>query len=162
MIRNVQIDDAQQLAAIYNYYVLNSIVTFDNTPLLKEEFIDKIKNIAPRLPFMVFEENGEILGYCYANKWRLKPAYKNTVESTVYVKHDAHGKQIGTKLYTALLIKLKEQKIHVVIGGLSLPNDASIKLHENFGFKKVGHFSEVGLKFNRWVDVAFWQLKLDD
>jgi len=158
LIREVHIQDAQQLVDIYNYYVLNSVVTFDDIPFESSLFEDKIKTVASQFPFYVYEENDEILGYAYANKWRLKPAYKHTVESTVYLKHTAVGKQIGTKLYSHLLKELKKQNYHAIIGGVSLPNDVSIKLHENLGFKKVAHYNEVGLKFNKWVDVAFWQL----
>jgi len=158
LIRKVRIEDAQQLVDIYNYYVLNSVVTFDDIPFESSVFEERIKTIASLFPFFVYEENNEILGYAYANKWRLKPAYKHTVESTIYIKHTATGKQIGTNLYSYLLSELKKQNYHAIIGGLSLPNNGSIKLHENLGFKKVAHFKEVGLKFNKWVDVAFWQL----
>jgi len=158
LIRKVRIEDAQQLVDIYNYYVLNSIVTFDDIPFDHSFFEDKINTISSQYPFYIFEENNEILGYAYANKWRLKPAYKHTIETTIYLKPSATGKQIGTKLYTYLVSELKKQNYHAIIGGLSLPNDASIKLHENLGFKKVAHYNEVGRKFNKWVDVAFWQL----
>ena len=160
MIRRVQLKDAKQIVAIYNYYVLNSIVTFDKTPFAVSDFIARIETIQEKYPFIVFEENNNILGYAYANKWREKPAYKRTVESTVYVKHNIHNKGIGTKLYNTLLNELRANNFHTVVGGLSLPNDASIKLHENFGFKKVAHFKEVGFKFENWVDVGFWQLQL--
>lgn len=158
MIREVRIEDAQQLVDIYNYYVLNTVVTFDDVPFPVDAFKEKIENICKTYPFFVFEEDNKILGYAYANKWREKPAYKNTVESTVYLDHEAMGKQIGTKLYTELLKQLKAQNYHVVIGGLTLPNEASVKLHEKFGFKQVAHFKEVGLKFDKWLDVGFWQL----
>lgn len=158
MIRNVHINDAQQLVDIYNYYVSNTVVTFDDIPLPVDTFRHKIETIASQYPFLVFEENNKILGYAYAGKWREKPAYKNTVESTIYLHHDAVGKQIGSKLYTELLRLLKHQNYHVVIGGLALPNEASVKLHEKFGFVKVAHFKEVGLKFDTWLDVGFWQL----
>jgi L-amino acid N-acyltransferase YncA len=80
---------------------------------------------------------------------------------TVYLNNHAVGKQIGSKLYTKLLNQLKIQNYHVVIGGLTLPNEASVKLHEKFGFTQVAHFKEVGLKFDTWLDVGFWQLTLD-
>ena len=158
MIRAVTIEDAQELVDIYNYYVLNTIVTFDDVPFSVDAFKEKIESIYKAHPFLVFEEDNKILGYAYANKWREKPAYKHTVESTVYLHHEAQGKQIGTKLYTELLSLLKEQNHHVVIGGLTLPNEGSIMLHEKFGFIQVAHFKEVGLKFNKWLDVGFWQL----
>ncbi len=159
MIRPLSINDTEELLDIYNYYVLNSIVTFDDEALSLEAFKDKIARISVDYPFIVFEENDEILGYAYGSRWRPKPAYKHTVESTVYVKHDVLGKQVGTRLYTELLSQLKEQNYHVVLGGLTLPNDASVKLHEKFGFKQVAHFKEVGLKFDKWLDVGFWQLR---
>ncbi len=160
MIRKVQIEDAKQLLEIYNYYVENSIVTFDIEPLSLHGFIEKMVSINEVYPFLIYEENGEILGYAYGSRWRPKLAYKHTVESTVYVKHSVHGKQIGTQLYTELLRLFKEQKFHLVLGALTLPNEASIKLHEKFGFRQVTHFNEVGFKFNTWHDVGFWQIKL--
>lgn len=158
MIRPVRIEDAQQLVDIYNYYVLNTIVTFDDVPFTVTAFNEKIESIYKKFPFYVFEEDNKILGYAYASKWREKPAYKHTVESTVYLHHEALGKQIGSKLYTALLKELKTQNYHVIIGGLTLPNEVSVRLHEKFGFKQVAHFKEVGLKFDKWLDVGFWQL----
>ena len=161
MIRAFKISDTQQLLDIYNYYVLNSVVTFDITPLTFKTFSEKVTRINKDYPFLVFEEKNEILGYAYGSKWRPKPAYKHTIESTVYVKHSAHRKQIGTHLYKDLLDLLKQENYHVVLGGLTLPNEASIKLHEKFGFQQVAHFKEVGLKFDKWLDVGFWELKLN-
>lgn len=161
MIRVVTIEDANQLVDIYNYYVLNTIVTFDDVPFSVDSFKEKIETVSKAYPFIVFEEDNKILGYAYANKWREKPAYKHTVESTVYLHHEAQGKQIGSKLYAELLKQLKAQNYHVIIGGLTLPNETSVKLHEKFGFKQVAHFKEVGLKFNKWLDVGFWQLTLN-
>ena len=161
MIRKVHINDAKQMVDIYNYYVLNSVATFDDVPLATEAFEEKITTINAGFPFIVFTENENIIGYAYAGKWRYKPAYKQTAEITVYVKHDEHGKQIGTKLYVELLKQLKQQNFHTVIGGVTLPNEASVKLHEKFGFQKAAHFKAVGLKFNQWQDVGFWQLSLD-
>jgi len=161
MIRKVHIYDAKQLVEIYNYYVLNSVATFDDIPLLPKAFEEKITAINAGYPFLVFEEGSEIMGYAYAGKWRRKPAYKHTVEITIYIKHGEHGRQIGTKLYVELLSLLKSQNYHAIIGGLTLPNDACVKLHEHFGFKQVAHFKQVGLKFGKWQDVGFWQLILE-
>lgn len=161
IVRNVHINDAQQLVDIYNYYVLHTVTTFDDVPLQPNAFEEKITSINAGFPFIVFEQSGEILGYAYAGKWRLKPAYKNTVEITVYLKNGESGKQIGTKLYTELIKQLKAKRIHAVIGGMTLPNAASVRLHENFGFKHVAQFKEVGLKFGKWQDVGFWQLILN-
>ena len=158
MIRNVQIVDAQELLDIYNYYVVNTVVTFDLEPLSLDVFKEKITTVSADYPFLVYEENSEILGYAYGSKFRPKPAYNNTVESTVYLKHGYQGKQIGSKLYEELLYLLKQKNTHVVLGVLTLPNQASVKLHEKFNFEKVAHLKDAGLKFGEWQDVGFWQL----
>lgn len=160
MIRPVQVDDVQQLLNIYNYYVLNTAVTFDIEALSIENFRDKVNHINADYPYIVFEENNEILGYAYGSRFRPKPAYNYVVESTVYVKHTAHGKQIGTKLYAELLRLLKNTNLHTVLGVLTIPNEASIKLHDKFGFKQVAELKEVGLKFGKWQNIGIWQLKL--
>ncbi|MBD0823899.1 GNAT family N-acetyltransferase [Aestuariibaculum marinum] len=160
MIRPVNYADAQQLLNIYNYYVINTDVTFDLEPTSLKAFQEKLHSITKDYPFIVYEENGEILGYAYAGKFRERPAYNSTLESTVYVKHNQHGKQVGSKLYTELLSQLKQTDCRVVLGVLTLPNEASVKLHEKFGFEKVGHLKEVGFKFNTWLDVGIFELKL--
>lgn len=161
MIRDFKAKDTKQLLDIYNYYVLNTIVTFDIEPLTLKAFTKKLTRINKDYPCIVFEEKNEILGYAYGSKWRPKPAYKQTVEATVYLKNGEQGKQIGSRLYRKLLDLLELEGYHIVLGGLTLPNDASVKLHEKFGFKQVAHFKEVGRKFDTWLDVAFWQLKFN-
>lgn len=161
MIRDFKAKDTKQLLDIYNYYVLNTIVTFDIEPLTLKAFTEKLTRINKDYPCIVFEEKNEILGYAYGSKWRPKPAYKQTVEATVYLKNGEQGKQIGSRLYRKLLDLLELEGYHIVLGGLTLPNDASVKLHEKFGFKQVAHFKEVGRKFDTWLDVAFWQLKFN-
>jgi phosphinothricin acetyltransferase len=108
----------------------------------------------------VWEEDGAIAGYAYATEWKERSAYRFSVESTVYVAPGLAGRGIGTRLYEALLAELQRRKVHCVIGGISLPNDASVALHERLGFVKIGHFKEVGWKFDRWVDVGYWELVL--
>ena len=110
---------------------------------------------------IVFEDNNEILGFAYGSKFRPKPAYNYTVESTVYVKNGAHGKQIGSRLYTELLAQLKQRNFKSVLGVLTIPNPASVKLHEKFGFTQVAHLKEVGFKFDTWLDVGIFQLKIN-
>ena len=160
MIRTFQIKDTQQLLDIYNYYVINSVATFDDKALSIETFSEKITDINNNYPFIVFEEYNKILGYAYGSKFRPKPAYNKTAESTVYVKQGEHGNQIGTLLYKELLTLLKKENYHVILGVLTLPNEASVKLHEKFGFKQVADLKQVGFKFGKWQDVGFWQLNL--
>ena len=161
MIRKVTLEDAEQICEIYNYYIENTIVSFEETPVTPQVMASRIQDIIPSLPWIVYEEKSKIVGYAYASKWKGRCAYRYSVESTVYISPDAREKGIGSILYEALLKQLGQQDFHTTIGGISLPNEASIKLHEKFGFKKVAHFSEVGYKFNKWVDVGYWELKLD-
>ena len=162
MIRKVTLEDAGEISEIYNHYILNSIATFETIAIGVEEMQNRIRLVQQNFPWLVFESDGEILGYAYATEWRARRAYKRTVESTVYLRQDAFNKGIGTKLYKALLKELKKMKVHAVIGGISLPNDASVALHEKFKFEKVAHFKEVGFKFNKWIDVGYWELLFKD
>ncbi|KJD35895.1 phosphinothricin acetyltransferase [Tamlana sedimentorum] len=160
MIRPFKIEDIPQILDIYNYYVLNTTATFDLEVCQLEPFKEKLLGINANFPFFVFETDGEILGYAYASKFRERPAYNGTVETTVYVKQKVHGKQFGTTLYAKLITQLKKEKYHMVLGVLTIPNNASVKLHEKFGFKQVADLKEVGFKFGQWLNVGFWQLKL--
>ena len=160
MIRPLHKNDTQALLNIYNYYVMNTVATFDIEALNFEVFNEKIQSINAEYPFLVYEDDNTILGFAYASRFRPKPAYNFTVESTIYVDHKAHGKHIGSMLYNALIDELKNTDTHTVLGVLTIPNDASVKLHEKFGFKAVAHLKEVGLKFGKWHDVGIYQLKL--
>jgi len=161
MIRKAHIQDAPQLAKIYNYYIINTGVTFEEEPIDDKEMSNRIQDIIQKLPYLVYEEDGLILGYAYASPWKSRIGYRMTVESSIYLKQGSFGKRIGTRLYTKLIELLKEKKMHSVIGGIALPNDASIALHEKLGFKKVAQFEEVGVKFEKWIDVGYWELVLD-
>jgi len=157
MIRKATRNDAKEIAEIYNYYVVNSIATFAQESISETEMLLNIENA---ILWYVYVEEYAILGYAYASKWKQRSAYKFTVESSVYLKPNTFNKGIGTQLYTKLFQNLKSLKIHAIIGGMSLPNKASQALHEKFGFKKVAHFKEVGYKFNKWIDVGYWELLL--
>ena len=163
MIRLATKLDSARIVEIYNYYIANSIVTFEEDPITSDEMSDRITStLDDRLPWLVAEHDGQILGYAYASKWKGRCAYKYSVESTVYLNHHNQSKGLGSQLYEELLIELRIVNVHVVIGGISLPNKPSIGLHEKYGFEKVAHFKEVGYKFNKWVDVGYWQLTLSD
>jgi len=160
MIRNITLDDARAVGDIYNHYIENSIATFELEKIPVDEIIKRIKRVILKYPWIVYEENNQILGYAYADEWKVRKAYQHTVESTVYLRDETLGRGIGTKLYSHLIELLKSQDIHAVIGGISLPNEASIALHEKLGFEKIGQFREVGYKFDRWIDVGYWELIL--
>jgi phosphinothricin acetyltransferase len=108
----------------------------------------------------VHEDAGRVTGYAYATKWRVRSAYRFSAETSVYVEQGQGGKGIGKALYGALLEELRRREVHMAIGGIAQPNPASVALHESLGFKKIAHFSEVGRKFERWVDVGYWELRL--
>ena len=159
MIRPATLDDAPAIACIYNHYVLNTTVTFEEVSVSDADMAGRVDSVqSANLPWLVIEEAGEVLGYAYAGKWNARSAYKRTVESTIYLANAATGRGLGSRLYTALFDVLRAQGMHVVLGVIALPNDASVALHERFGFKQVGQFAEVGFKFNRWVDVGYWQM----
>lgn len=161
MIRKVKLEDADQIAEIYNYYILNSIATFEETPISGEDIKERINTITLKYPWIVYEDEGQVVGYAYAGEWRARNAYRFSVESSVYLKNGLEKKGIGSGLYQDLLNQLKEMNFHTVKGVLGLPNEPSIYLHEKFGFKKVAHFKDAGFKFGKWVDVGYWQLIID-
>ena len=158
MIRQVHLHDAVQIVEIYNYYILNEVATFEETIITAEEMNWRIEEVITNFPWLVYESENQILGYAYATKWKGRSAYRHSVEVSVYLKHGESGKGIGSQLYTTLFEQLKKMNMHAIMGGVSLPNEASVALHEKFGFKKVAHFKEVGFKFGKWVDVGYWQL----
>jgi phosphinothricin acetyltransferase len=153
--------DADAICVIYNHYVSNTAISFEEEPVSPGEMAKRVADVsAANLPWLVLHEGDTLAGYAYATKWRVRAAYRFAVESSVYLDPDYVGKGAGTMLYEALLAELLRRDLHLVIGGIAQPNEASVRLHERLGFQKVAHFSEVGLKFGRWVDVGYWQLKL--
>ncbi|CAI3805067.1 arsinothricin resistance N-acetyltransferase ArsN1 family B [Rheinheimera sp. MM224] len=158
MIRQATSADAAAIAAIYNHYVLNTSVTFEEQAVSTEQMAERIGLVqTDGLPWLVLEKNGEVLGYAYATKWRVRSAYRFSAECTVYVKEGLSGQGVGSQLYQQLLAELKALGIHLAIGGITLPNAQSVALHEKFGFEKCGHFQQVGFKFEQWRDVGYWQ-----
>jgi L-amino acid N-acyltransferase YncA len=162
MIRSVLDTDLDRVAEIYNHYILHTTVTFEEEPVTAREMASRAQDVqASSLPWLVAEEDDAVLGFAYATKWKVRAAYRHSVEITIYLDPKVKRRGIGSQLYTALFSNLKQQSKHAVIGGIALPNDESIALHEKFGMKKVAHFEQVGFKFNRWIDVAYWELVLD-
>ena len=156
-VRTAEIEDAAAIAEIYNFYVAESHSTFETEAVSESEMRRRVVEIIEKYPFLVSEENDEIVGYCYAARYKQREGYKHSVEVSVYVRDGASGKGIGAALYEQLFVALKSLDVHAVIAGIALPNEASIKLHEKFGFEKVAHFRAVGFKFGRWIDVGYWQ-----
>ena len=160
MIRSANAADAQAICSIYNHFILESSVTFEETAITPDEMAGRIDALAGRLPFLVAELDGAVAAYACAAPWKTRSAYRHTVESSVYVAPGFAGMGLGSRLYQALLQQLRERRVHAVLAGIALPNSASIGLHEAFGFVKVGQMREVGRKFGQWLDVGYWQLLL--
>jgi phosphinothricin acetyltransferase len=160
MIRAATPDDAAAIAAIYNHYIATTTISFEEQAVTAAEMAQRIRDICATLPWLVREDGGRIAGYAYATKWRVRSAYRFSAETSVYVEPGRGGQGIGSALYTALLAELRARGVHMAIGGIAQPNPASVALHERLGFVKVAHFSEVGRKFDRWIDVGYWELKL--
>jgi L-amino acid N-acyltransferase YncA len=160
-VRAANAADAAGVAAIYNHYVGQTVVTFEEEAVPAAEIARRMQDAAAAsLPWLTAEASGSIVGYAYAANWRVRHAYRFSVEVTAYIAPDHARRGIGSSLYTVLIAALRARGIHAAIGGIALPNDASIALHEKFGFRKVAHFEQVGFKFKHWIDVGYWQLIL--
>lgn len=160
MIRSVLPSDAGRIAEIYNYYIEKTIITFEEEPVTEDDILQRIEVITQKgFPFFAYIDDSDILmGYAYLSNWRSRSAYDITLETSVYIDSNQNSKGLGTILYSALIEEAKKIGVHSLIGGISLPNEISRKLHEKFGFELVGNFRECGKKFNRYIDVEFWQL----
>ena len=161
MIRAVTQADAAQICAIYNYYIETSVISFELTPVSVEQMVQRIEQIAAMgLPWLVAMDGTQIMGYAYATTWKTRFAYRFSVEITVYLAQQGTAKGVGSALYHALFEVLETKQVHAVVACIALPNPQSVALHEKFGMCKVGHFEEVGEKFDRWLDVGYWQVNL--
>ena len=153
--------DAAAIARIYNYYIRNTVITFEEEPVSTQAMAARVADVqSASLPWLVAETQGAIAGYAYATKWKVRSAYRYSVETSIYLENGSEGRGIGTRLYSELLSLLRAKGVHVAIGGAALPNEASVALHERLGFERVATFRQVGFKHDRWVDVAYWQLML--
>ena len=160
-VRPASAADAHALARIYNYYIENTVITFEEEPVSPQIMATRLAEIqSADLPWLVAELEGRVLGYAYASKWKVRSAYRYSVETTIYLEQGRERRGLGTRLYAELLTLLRARGIHVAIGGAALPNEASVGLHEKLGFERVATFRQVGFKHDRWVDVAYWQLLL--
>ncbi len=158
MIRSATVADAHAIANIYNRYIESSIVTFEEETIEATEMAGRIEKVlGGSLPWLVLEVDRQIAGYAYATGWRARRAYCFSVETSIYLAGEYRGQGFGTELYQRLVSDLVGCGAHVAIGGIALPNDASIRLHEKLGFKKVAQFEQVGFKFGSWIDVGYWQ-----
>jgi phosphinothricin acetyltransferase len=156
-IRPASLADLPRLTEIYNYYVLNTPITFDIEPYTVERRVDWFQQFSEtgRYRLLVAEADGRVHGYAGTTRFRPKAAYETTVETTIYCAPDATGKGLGDRLYSALLEAIAAEDIYRIVAGYTLPNAASAALHARFGFRQIGIFSQVGRKFGQYWDVAW-------
>ncbi len=162
MVRPALRTDLARLTEIYNHYVVTTPITFDLAPYKVEEranWFDE-HNDGARYRLFVAQEGGRVLGYAGTGRFRDKAAYDTTVEATIYCAPEATRRGIGKIIYRALFDALGNEDINRIVAGITLPNDISIKLHERFGFTKVGVFSGNGRKFGRYWDVVWMERPL--
>ena len=158
IIRLVEDSDVPAIVDIYDYYITSTAVSFEETPVTVEEMMQRIAGVKKQqMPWLCAEVGGTLAGYAYASRWRERSAYRYTAETTIYLAQAFAGHGIGKVLYCPLLEQLRAAGIHAVMAVITLPNPASVALHEALGYRKVGHLLEAGYKFNRWIDVGYWQ-----
>ncbi|MFY8275383.1 arsinothricin resistance N-acetyltransferase ArsN1 family B [Pseudoalteromonas sp. SSDWG2] len=161
MIRDVHPSDAKAIADIYNYYISNTTITFEEQTVSESDMVRRIDKVHQQdLPWVVAEIDSKVVGYAYATPWKARSAYRFSVESTVYVSNEVHAKGLGTRLYQALFSKLQARDVNAVLGVITLPNEPSVALHEKLGMAQAAHFKQVGYKFGQWLDVGYWQINL--
>jgi phosphinothricin acetyltransferase len=161
-IRLATAADAAQVRAIYAPFCTDTAVSFEESPPAVDEMRRRMSTTLERFPWLVAEQDGEILGYVYARPYRERAAYRWTTESTVYIHDGQRRRGLGRAMYTSLFAVLKLQGFCTVIGGITLPNPASVGLHEAMGFQPAGVTRAVGYKHGAWHDVGWWQLSLRD
>ena len=149
--------DAREITEIYRWYVENTTATFELVPLSEEEMLLRIEDIASGFPYYVWEEGGNILGYCYAHRWKSFPAYDITLETTIYLRPEAKGRGIGHLLMKRLIDECRVAGYISLIACITAENTESCRFHESLGFLPVSRFRNVGKKFGRLLDVADYQ-----
>jgi phosphinothricin acetyltransferase len=160
MIRPVRSSDAPAICDIYNYYVRNTCITPEEEDVSIDEMKNRIAAITKDFPWLVNEENDEITGYAFLHHFITHSCYRFAVEDSIYVKQNLTGNDAGSTLMAALLEAARKAGKHSVVALMEKGNEASEALHRKFGFTETGHLNEAGFKFNRWVDVSYWQLAL--
>lgn len=154
--------DAEAILKIYAPYIEKTAITFEYEVPSLSEFSERIAKIREKYPWIVYEEDGEILGYAYGGPEYTRAAYQWTVETSVYISENARGKGIGTALYEKILDILKKQNFCVCYVLINDDNEASVKLHEKFGFKQNGYRKNCGYKFEKWHSVVFFEKQLNE
>ncbi|MFV0632896.1 GNAT family N-acetyltransferase [Demequina sp.] len=158
MIRDASPADADAIAALYNPYVRETVITFEYDEVSVEDMGARILKVQEQgLPWLVSVEADAVVGFAYAAPYRPRAAYLHSVETTIYLAQGQSGRGLGRALYDELLTRLEATPAHTALSLVAVPNDASMGLHQAVGFREVGVLREVGRKFDRWIDVAYLQ-----
>jgi phosphinothricin acetyltransferase len=161
LIRLARASDAAAIASIYRPYVEDSRISFEEAAPDGVEMARRLRGDMPGYyPWLVAEEDGQLLGYAASSPFRTRPAYRWTVETGIYLAQDAQGRGLGSALLSTLLEALERQGYVAAIGAIALPNDASVALHEKLGFAHTGTYRGVGFKCGEWLDVSLWEKEL--
>jgi L-amino acid N-acyltransferase YncA len=160
LIRLATPDDAEDILRIYGPICAESAITFDVTPPPVDVLRDDIARVTREFPWLIFERDGVVAGYAYASRHRDRLAYQWAVTISIYLDPAHHRQGIGRRLYKALLALLELQGFYTAYAGITMPNDPSVGLHESFGFKLIGFYTDVGFKLGKWLDVGWWGLAL--
>ena len=158
-IRLAEFDDAEQVQVIYAPYC-DTPISFEAEPPSVAEMRSRLAKVLGHYPWLLCEDGGEVLGYAYATQHRERAAYRWSVDTTVYVRQGRRRRGVGRALYTSLLAVLPLQGYANAYAGVTLPNPASVGLHEAMGFREVGVYRQVGFKCGAWHDVAWYQRPL--
>ncbi|MBN1907494.1 MAG: N-acetyltransferase [Deltaproteobacteria bacterium] len=156
-IRCAKTEDAQHIIDIYNWYIVNTIITFETDPVSFAEMQERIGEKLQNHDWLIAEIDNEIIGYAYYGVFRVRVAYRHTVESTIYLSKEYKGRGLGMPLYSALIDSAKNKGFREMLGVIALPNPESIKFHKKSGFNDAGTLKNIGFKFGRYIDVAILQ-----
>ena len=162
MIRTVRPEDAKRIADIYSWYVANTTITYEISLPDEGEMLRRINKISAQFPWLVYEENGEVIGYAYAGKFREREAFNISVELSTYFDQAHCGGGRGMEIMKALLKELESYDLYTALACISYGNAASQKLCEKLGFELAGVTHNVGYKFGKWLSLAFYTLQLKE
>lgn len=158
IVRDAISDDMHSITDIYNHYIEKTVVTFEEDAVTVSQMQKRVEEVQEAgLPWLVAYRDEQVFGYAYVCRWKARSAYRHSVETSIYVDPNASGRGVGHSLFEALDERLRELPIRFAAGVIALPNDASVRLHEKFGYEQAGLVKDVGYKFGRWVDCGYWQ-----
>lgn len=162
MIRCIQEKDVDTCLSIYNWYILNTVVTFEEEPLSNAAFLSRVQSIIKKYPFIVLEEENEIVGYAYLDAFSPRSAYRKTVDLSIYLDHTKTNKGYGKQLMQAIIEQAKAYDFYTIVSIVTQGNLASEKIHESYGFQKECFLENVGYKFQTWLGVTYFLKAIHD